>query len=110
MSNSSIYVLSSIYEGLPLVILEAMSCGLPIISYECPCGPKDIITEGKNVFLVNVNDEITLANKISYLIEKEELRKQMSDAAKIRAKQYNIEKITSRWMNLFRTLLMKENK
>lgn len=110
MSNSSIYVLSSIYEGLPLVILEAMSCGLPVISYACPCGPKDIITDGKNGFLVNVNDEITLANKINLFIENEELRKQMSDAAKIKAKQYNIENITSKWMNLFRTLQMKKNK
>lgn len=104
MSNSSIYVLSSIYEGLPLVILEAMSCGLPIISYECPCGPKDIITDGKNGFLVNVNDEITLANKINYLIENEELRKQMSNIAKVTAEQYNIKNIIPIWMNLFHKL------
>ena len=104
MSNSSIYVLSSIYEGLPLVILEAMSCGLPIISYECPCGPKDIITDGKNGFLVNVNDEITLANKINYLIENEELRKQMSDIAKVTIEQYNIKNIIPIWMNLFHKL------
>ena len=104
MSNSSIYVLSSIYEGLPLVILEAMSCGLPIISYECPCGPKDIITDGKNGFLVNVNDEITLANKINYLIENEELRKQMSNIAKVTVEQYNIKNIIPIWMNLFHKL------
>ena len=104
MSNSSIYDLSSIYEGLPLVILEAMSCGLPIISYECPCGPKDIITDGKNGFLVNVNDEITLANKINYLIENEELRKQMSNMAKVTVEQYNIKNIIPIWMNLFHKL------
>lgn len=104
MSNSSIYVLSSIYEGLPLVIIEAMSCGLPVISYTCPCGPKDVIEDEKDGFLVNVNDEIELAKKINILIENEKLRKQMSDAAIIKANKYNIDNITSKWMKLFTKL------
>ena len=69
MTNSSIFVLSSIYEGFGLVIVEAMSCGLPVVSYACPCGPKDIIEEGKDGFLVEVNDEQTLAARINQLIE-----------------------------------------
>lgn len=104
MCNSSIYVLSSIYEGLPLVIIEAMSCGLPVISYTCPCGPKDVIEDEKDGFLVNVNDEIELAKKINILIENEKLRKQMSDAAIIKANKYNIDNITSKWMKLFTKL------
>lgn len=102
--NASIFALSSVFEGFGLVIVEAMACGLPVVSYACPCGPKDIITEGKDGFLVNVNDEVTLANQINVLIENEKLRKQMSDAAKIKADQYNIENITSMWMNLFNSL------
>ena len=104
MINASIFTLSSVFEGFGLVIVEAMACGLPVVSYACPCGPKDIITEGKDGFLVNVNDEVTLANKINILIENEELRKQMSNAAKIKADQYNIENITSMWINLFTKL------
>lgn len=104
MSNSSLFVLSSIYEGLPLVILEAMSCGLPIVSYTCPCGPKDIIMDGIDGFLVNVNDDITLANKINHLIEKEKLRKQMSNATIIKADKYNIHEIIAMWMHLFTRL------
>lgn len=104
MINASIFALSSVFEGFGLVIVEAMACGLPVVSYACPCGPKDIITEGKDGFLVNVNDEVTLANQINVLIENEILRKQMSDAAKIKADQYNIENITSMWMNLFKEL------
>ena len=104
MLNASLFVLTSIFEGFGLVITEAMSCGLPVVSYACPCGPKDIITEGKDGFLVEVNDEIALANKINLLIENEELRKQMSDTAKIKAEKYNIENITSKWMNLFTKL------
>lgn len=104
MTNASIFALSSVYEGLPLVIVEAMACGLPVISYTCPCGPKDIITEGKDGFLVKMNDEVTLANQINLLIENKILRKQMSEAAIIKAKQYNIEEISSMWMNLFKEL------
>lgn len=104
LTNASIFAFTSLSEGFGLSIIEAMSCGLPVVSYACPCGPKDIITEGKDGFLVNVNDEITLANKICLLIENNELRKQMSDAAIIKAKEYSIENITSMWMNLFRTL------
>ena len=104
MLNASLFVLTSIFEGFGLVITEAMSCGLPVVSYACPCGPKDIITEGKDGFLVEVNDEIALANRINLLIENEELRKQMSDTAKIKAEKYNIKNITSMWMNLFKEL------
>ena len=104
MSKASIFALTSISEGFGIVIIEAMSCGLPIVSFACPCGPKDIITEGKDGFLVNVNDEVELANKINLLIDNEDLRLQMSYAAKIKAKKYNIENIIPIWMNLFKTL------
>ena len=108
MINASIFALSSIFEGFGLVIVEAMACGLPVVSYACPCGPKDIITEGEDGFLIEVNDENELANKINMLIENENLRKQMSNAAKIKAEQYNIDNITSMWMNLFKNLQHEE--
>lgn len=104
MTNASIFALSSVFEGFGLVIVEAMACGLPVVSYACPCGPKDIITEGENGFLVEVNNELELANQINLLIENEKLRKKMSDTAITKAKQYNIENITSIWMTLFKKL------
>ena len=109
MTNASIFALSSIFEGFGLVIVEAMACGLPVVSYECPCGPKDIITEGKDGFIVKVNDENALADKINLLIGKEKLRQQISNAAIIKAEQYNINNITPMWMQLF-TTLNNENK
>lgn len=105
MSQSSIFVLSSIFEGFGLVIVEAMSCGLPVVSYACPCGPKDIISEGKDGYLVPVNDEEALAEKICLLIEDEEKRKEMGKAAKAKAEQYSVEHITDMWMKLFNALL-----
>ncbi len=104
MSQSSIFVLSSIFEGFGLVIVEAMSCGLPVVSFDCPCGPKDIITEGEDGYLVPINNEEVLAEKISLLIEDEELRKDMGKEAIMKAKQYNVNNITTLWMSLFNTL------
>lgn len=108
MADSSCFVLSSLYEGLPLVLIEAMSCGLPVISYACPCGPKDIITEGKDGFLVPVNDEKALANNMCRLIEDNELRQEMGKAARIKAEQYKIENIIPLWMSLFHKLLKEK--
>lgn len=110
IAKASIYVLSSKYEGLPLVILEAMACGLPVVSYTCPCGPRDIITEGKDGLLVPLNDEKTLAEKICYLIEHEDIRKKMGKAALEKSKNYSIDKIIAQWMNLFNELLAEKRK
>lgn len=108
MSFSSIFVLSSISEGFGLVIVEAMSCGLPVVSYACPCGPKDIIDEGKDGFLVPVNDEQALADRIIRLIEDEELRRQMSKAALQKSEKYRMDKIIPMWMKLFEELLQEK--
>ena len=106
--HASCFVLSSDFEGLPLVMLEAMSCGLPVVSYACPCGPKDIISEGVDGFLVPVNDEQGLADRICRLIENEEMRKAMGKAARLKAEQYRIEKIIPMWMDLFNQLLKEK--
>lgn len=108
MAESSIFVLSSLYEGFGLVITEAMSCGLPIVSYACPCGPKDIISEGIDGFLMPVGDEQTMADRINYLIENEDIRQQMGKAALEKSKQYSIDIIIQKWMSLFTELLNKK--
>ena len=104
MTNASIFVLSSIFEGFGLVIVEAMTCGLPIVSYACPCGPKDIITVGKDGFLVEVNDEKELANKINLLINNDTMRKEMGENCIEKVQSFHIQIIIQQWMNLFKTL------
>ena len=101
LRQSSIFAFSSLVEGFALVIVEAMECGLPAVSYQCPCGPKDIITDGKDGFLVPVNDEQMLADKICDLIEDENLRRKMAADAKVRAQHYHVENIAKQWMELF---------
>ncbi len=105
MLKTSIFVLSSIFEGFALVLLEAMQIGLPIVSYACPCGPKDIIKEGEDGFLVQVNDEKTLADRICKLIENKDLRQRMGKLAKENVQRYNIDNIITIWMKNFNTLL-----
>lgn len=104
LSEASFFVLSSIYEGLPLVVLEAMSCGLPVVAYSCPCGPRDIITDGEDGFLVPAGDEAALAERLSYLIEHPERRAEMGRAARAKADKYRVENIVPMWMTLFRKL------
>lgn len=101
LQQASIFAISSVFEGFGLVIVEAMSMGLPVISYSCPCGPKDIIEDGVNGFLVEVNNEKELATKICELIENEEKRRQMGAEALRRSKDYSINNIVNKWIDLF---------
>ena len=108
MLSSSMLVCTSIYEGFGLVLVEAQTCGLPVISYECPCGPRDSISDGENGFLVPRGDEITLADRICRLIENAELRKKMGDRAFKFSKQYQLETIVNKWMSLFEIMLSEK--
>ena len=101
LSQSSLFVMSSRFEGFSMALLEAMSCGLPVVSYACPCGPKDIIREGIDGFLVPPGDESMLADRLFRLIEDDDLRKRMSLAARERVNDFLLEKVIKMWMNLF---------
>lgn len=104
MADASIFVMTSRSEGFGLVLVEAMSCGLPPVSFACPAGPKDIISDGVDGFLVPPGDEEILSERICALIEDESLRKKMSAAALKKAERYRIPRITEQWMALFEEL------
>lgn len=103
--ESSIFVLSSRYEGFGMVITEAMSCGVPPVSFTCPCGPRDIIHNNEDGLLVENGDIEQLAEKICYLIENDTIRKEMGRMAKINSKRFKIENISKEWEALFNHLL-----
>ena len=110
LAESSLFILSSIFEGFGLVIIEAMSCGVPVVSYACPCGPQDIIADGHDGFLVPVKNEKVLADRSCRLIEDKELRKEMGKAARLKAEQYDIKNIIPMWMELFNQLINEKRK
>lgn len=105
--ESSVFVLSSRYEGFGMVIIEAMACGIPPVSFACPCGPKDIIKDGEDGLLVKNGNTQQLADKICYLIEHEDERKRMGLAARKNVERFRIENIGKQWEKLFEELLNK---
>ena len=110
MMGSSILAMSSRFEGFGLVIIEAMSVGLPVVAYSCPCGPKDIISDGVDGFLVPPEDEDFFAKRLSELIENESLRRNMGAAAFQKAGNYGAERISALWMDLFAELLAEKQR
>lgn len=103
-AESSIYALSSRFEGFGMVIIEAMSHRVPVVSFNCPYGPKSIITDGKDGFLVENGNTQQLAERICYLIEHAEERKEMGEHAVETAKRYSINEIGKQWVSLFGSL------
>lgn len=107
--NSSIFVLSSSYEGFGMVIIEAMACGIPPVSFDCPCGPRDIIKDGEDGLLVKNGNIKELAEKICYLIENDDIRKEMGRKARQNVQRFKLESIAQQWKNLFEELLEKKS-
>lgn len=103
--SSSIYVMTSRFEGLPMVLLEAITCGLPIVSYAFKCGPSDVINDGVDGYLVEEGNSELFIKSLSLLMEDEELRKRMGVNAKINSNRFALDKIMNRWNDLFLSLL-----
>lgn len=102
--EASILASSSRYEGLPMVLLEAQAFGLPIVAFQCKCGPKDIVSDGMNGYLVPEGDTAGMAQRLEILMKDEALRKRMGLRAKDSALRFNEETIMRKWMNIFQTL------
>jgi glycosyltransferase involved in cell wall biosynthesis len=104
MAEASVFVLSSRFEGFPLILLEAMSKGMGIVSFDCPTGPADIVDDHRNGLLVPHEDVEALSSAIREIVEDEELRRRMAAAAVDTAREYTIEAIGPLWVDLFETL------
>jgi len=102
--GSSIYVMSSRFEGFGMVLIEAMACGVPCISYDCPCGPTDIIENGNDGFLIENGNIKAFAAKINLLIEDENLRGKLGHNAKENVRRFLPENIVQQWDVLFKSL------
>ncbi|EMY35719.1 transferase, partial [Arthrobacter crystallopoietes BAB-32] len=106
-SKASIAALSSRSEGLPLVLLEAIAAGVPVVSYDCPTGPSEIIEDGVNGRLVPTGDVTILAQALGELMGDQSKWLRMSIAAKESARRYSPEQIQKNWTELFESLLLE---
>ncbi|MBB4913578.1 glycosyltransferase family 4 protein [Streptosporangium saharense] len=105
LARASVYVLSSRFEGLPMVMIEAMAHALPVVAFDCPTGPRDVLTPEIDGLLVPPGDVDALAGGLLRLIGDRELRLRMGAAAVRTARDYSPEVVTPMWERLFAELL-----
>ncbi|MBQ8705826.1 MAG: glycosyltransferase family 4 protein [Paludibacteraceae bacterium] len=102
--SSSILVLTSLYEPFGLVIPEAMSCGLPVVAFDCPHGPTTILTERENGFLIPNRDHYLFADRLGKLMSDLDLRQQMGMKAIVSSQRFSADDIMPMWKRLFEEL------
>ena len=106
----SILLLTSLYEPFGLVLPEAMSCGLPVVAFDCPYGPADIITDGVDGYLTSDRNIELFAQRVAQLISDYDLRVQMGKAAVISSQRYQASRIMPQWIQLFEQLTSSRGK
>ena len=102
MLDSSLFLMASITEGLPMVLLEAMSYGIPCIAYEVPSGVNDIIEDGRNGYIIKNRNELEYIKRIEEVINDSKLRNNLGTNAKEKAKEFSKEKIVNIWKNILK--------
>lgn len=105
--KSDMLVMSSNYEGFPMVMIEAMACGLPVVSFDYKCGPKDIIQTGINGLLVPNGDIQALADAMIKVMADEVYRKMLSQNARKVVDTYSEQAVMSQWIRLFTSITAK---
>lgn len=105
LSKAAICVCTSKTESFGMTLLEAQECGLPVVSYDCPYGPRNIIHNDVDGFLVKMSEKESMCDKICLLLNNEQKRKEMARAAENNASKFHISAIMKMWLNLFNSVI-----
>lgn len=108
--KNSILLMTSLYEPFGLVLPEAMSCGLPVVAFDCPYGPADIITDGVDGFLIKDRNIDEYVNKVCLLMDDVSLRLKMGQAGIVSSQRYTAERIMPMWKQLFEQVVEQNKK
>ena len=103
--SASIYAMTSRYEGLPMVLIEAQHMGLPIVSFACPCGPKDVIHPGEDGYLISQGDDEGFLTALRQLMDSEAERVRMGANARKASARYEVDAVMGQWLDLFSSLV-----
>jgi len=109
MQRAAIYAMTSANECFPMVLLEAQACGLPIISYDCPTGPRHIVSNGHDGILIAPNDESAFLDNLRSLLSNANLRESMADQAQISVSRFSQQAVMEQWHQLIQTKVENGN-
>ncbi len=104
LESSAVYMMTLLYEGFPMVLVEAAAAGTPAIAFNCPTGPAEAILDGETGFIIAQRDIAWMSSGLRRLMSDRELRERMGEKAREHSSVFDIDKIMSQWMNLFREL------
>ncbi|MBF1266402.1 MAG: glycosyltransferase family 4 protein [Porphyromonadaceae bacterium] len=107
--SASIYAMTSRYEGLPMVLIEAQHMGLPIVSFACPCGPKDVLHPGEDGYLISQGDDEGFLAALRQLMDSETERVRMGTNARKASARYEVDAVMGQWLDLFSSLVYNKS-
>jgi len=110
LSHAAAFALCSRCEGFSLVLLEALSCGVPAVAMDCPAGPREVLDGGRYGLLVPDGDEAAMSEALGRLLRDANLRAHYAELGKERAKHYSAERIVPQWEALFEQILAEQGR
>lgn len=104
LKKAELFVLSSRWEGFPMALIEAMSCGLPVVSYDCPSGPRNIISNNQDGILVPPGDIAALVKAMDLIMDDRSKRIRLGESAKKVTQTFSLEKVMGKWNSVIQTV------